>query len=507
MYIARRNVEGGGRQETFANNSFRARGGLRGAISDAWGYDVSAQYSSVSANRGTNNYFVIDRLQRALDVVDVDGVPTCQSVIDGTDTNCVPWNPFVPNGVTQEQLDYIQVNGLQIGRISQEIYNASVNGDLGVYGVKTPWASDGIQVVVGAEYRRDTLENTVDALQEANLLSGTGGARIGISGATKVKELFFEGRVPLAQDHAMLESLSFDTAYRYSDYGDGVQTDTYKLGLEWAPVQDVRLRGSYQRAVRAANIVELFTAQGLNLFDASGDPCGARRATLRRATRSASRRASRLGLVGLADPGQPGGPVQLPAGRQSGPETGEIGHAVVRHRVHAAIRAGTGDHGRLLRHPDRRHDLDLRRAQHLDRMLHEQRPGRLRPDQPHAEWKLWMGDIAFVEDTNINIGSKKTRGYDINVSYTGVEIGRFGSLSFNLTGTLPGRADDARRRRASTCIRSRTSSSTSTTASASIPRSASRRTRNGAIASVRAGRRRGTSTCPRPGGTTAASSA
>ena len=122
----------------------------RGSINDAWGYDVSAQYSSVSANESTNNYFAIDRLQRALDVIEVDGAPTCRSVIDGSDTNCVPWNPFVPNGVTQEQLDYIQVNGLQIGRISQEIYNGSVNGDLGAYGVKTPWASDGVQVVFGS---------------------------------------------------------------------------------------------------------------------------------------------------------------------------------------------------------------------------------------------------------------------------------------------------------------------------------------------------------------------
>ena len=49
---------------------------------------------------------------------------------------------------------------------------------------------------------------------------------------------------------------------------------------------------------------------------------------------------------------------------------------------------------------------------------------------------LWVGNIPFVEDTNINIGSKYTRGYDFNASYTGVEIGRFGSLAFNLTGTL-----------------------------------------------------------------------
>ena len=112
---------------------------------------------------------------------------------------------------------------------------------------------------------------------------------IGIDGATKVNEMFFEGRVPLAQDQAFAESLSFDTAYRYSDYGDGVQTDTYKFGLEWAPVADVRLRGSYQRAVRAANIVELFTAQGFNLFDATAIPAVRRPAIRKRASQECVR--------------------------------------------------------------------------------------------------------------------------------------------------------------------------------------------------------------------------
>ena len=54
-----------------------------------------------------------------------------------------------------------------------------------------------------------------------------------------------------------------------------ITTDTYKIGADWAPVQDVRFRASYQRAVRAPNVVELFTAQGFNLFDLPGDPCGA----------------------------------------------------------------------------------------------------------------------------------------------------------------------------------------------------------------------------------------
>jgi len=222
MYIGRRNVEGGGRQQRFANNSFRAVAGIRGAINGVWDYDVSAQYSGVSANTGTHNYYVTPRVARALNVVDVGGVPTCQSVIDGTDPACVPWNPFVPGGITQDQLDYLQATGLQIGRINQEIYNGVISGDLSDYGWKLPWASDGVQVVFGTEYRRDRLSNTVDALQEAFQLTGAGGPTIGITGSTKVQELFFEGRLPIAQDQAMAESLSIDTAYRWSDYGDSV---------------------------------------------------------------------------------------------------------------------------------------------------------------------------------------------------------------------------------------------------------------------------------------------
>ena len=53
--------------------------------------------------------------------------------------------------------------------------------------------------------------------------------------------------------------------------------------MDWAPIEDIRFRGSFQRAVRAANVIELFTAQGFNLFDGtpSTDPCGpAQTATL-----------------------------------------------------------------------------------------------------------------------------------------------------------------------------------------------------------------------------------
>ncbi|MGE0030506.1 MAG: TonB-dependent receptor plug domain-containing protein [Steroidobacteraceae bacterium] len=441
MYILRRNVEGGGRQQSFAKDTFRIVAGVRGAINDGWGYDVSAQYAETNTDTSTLNYFVIDRLGRALDVIDVGGTPTCRSVIDGSDPNCVPWNPFVPNGVDAAQLNYLQAKGIQTGQLTQEIYNGIITGDLGVYGLKTPWASDGVQVVFGAEYRRDTLDNKVDALQEAAQLSGSGGATIGIGGATKVNELFFEGRIPLAQDQAGMESLSFDTAYRYSDYG-AVTTDTYKFGLEWAPVADVRFRGSFQRAVRAANIVELFTAQGFNLFDADGDPCGVAapnpNATQAECIATGVPAAFYDGVNDVAERGgldSPAGQYQFLQGGNLNlnPEKSDTySYGIVFTPRFAPGLAITIDY----------FDIDIQDtistfganntwdacyttgdAAACSRILRNTNNG-----------SLWIGS-GNVIDTNINIGSLSTKGYDLNVTYTGLEIGRFGSLNFNMTGT------------------------------------------------------------------------
>ena len=57
-----------------------------------------------------------------------------------------------------------------------------------------------------------------------------------------------------------------------SDYSTGFTTDTYKAGLDWAPVDALRFRASYQRAVRAPNVGELFSSQSVAL-DGTEDPC------------------------------------------------------------------------------------------------------------------------------------------------------------------------------------------------------------------------------------------
>jgi outer membrane receptor protein involved in Fe transport len=269
----RRNVEGGGRQDNIGYQNFRMVAGARGPINDFWAYDLYTQYSRVELQRTYANDFSVTRIQRALDVVSVGGVPTCRSVVDGSDPNCVPYNIFSPGGVTQAALDYLQIPLVQTGQTTQQIVSGSFTGDLGGYGMQSPWASRGVQVAFGAEYRREELNSVTDNAFATGDGAGQGGPTIGLNGSNDNYDLFLEAQVPIAEGQAWADQLSVDFAYRYSDYEFGGTMSTYKVGGDWAPIPDLRLRASFQHAVRAANIIELFQAQGLNLFDMDDDPC------------------------------------------------------------------------------------------------------------------------------------------------------------------------------------------------------------------------------------------
>jgi iron complex outermembrane receptor protein len=276
LLIGRRNVEGGPRQDDIGYQTFRMVGGVRGDINDFWAYDVYGSYSRVELQRVYRNDFSNQRLARAFDVVNDPTLGVvCQSVVDGTDPNCVPYDIFSFGGVTQAALDYLQIPLVQTADVTEQIVSGVVTGDLGGYGLQSPWASRGVQVAFGAEYRRNGLDSQPDAAFESGDGAGQGGPTIGMTGTNDVYDLFMEAQIPLAEGQAWADQMSIDFAYRYSDYELGGTTNSYKIGADWAPIPSLRLRASFQRAVRAPNIIELFQAQGMNLFDMDDDPCDA----------------------------------------------------------------------------------------------------------------------------------------------------------------------------------------------------------------------------------------
>jgi iron complex outermembrane receptor protein len=272
LFIGRRNVEGGPRTSVYRHENYRVVLGSRGDLFGPFRYDLYGSYYRTTLDQALENYLGQTNIQNALQVVAGANGPVC---ISGG--SCVPYNIFQEGGVTSQALGYLTFpNATSHGRATQAVVEGSVTGDLGAYGVRSPWATDAVGVAAGFQYRRETLSYQPDPFSAANELAGGSGAATPIDAAIRVWEGFAEARAPLVQNQPLVQDLQLELGYRYSNYSIGINTNTYKVGLEWAPVQDVRFRGSFQRAVRAPNILELYTpASVTNTSQVSEDPCAA----------------------------------------------------------------------------------------------------------------------------------------------------------------------------------------------------------------------------------------
>ncbi|NBW07478.1 MAG: TonB-dependent receptor [Caulobacteraceae bacterium] len=434
FYIGRRNVEGGGRQDSLGYESYRAVIGLRGLITEGWNYDVAAQFSRVRLSRTYLNDFSVSRLKRATDVISVGGVPTCRSVVDGTDPACVPYNVFSTGGVTQAALDYLQIPLIQTGETTQQVVTAAVTGDLGVYGIQSPYAASGIKVAFGAEYRRDYLGSTTDAAFASGDGAGQGGPTIGVTGSVDVSDVFGELQIPLADDQSWAYSASIDGAFRHSEYKN-LSTDTYKFGADYAPIADVRLRASFSHAVRAPNVIELFSAQGLGLFDAAADPCGpTRTATLAQCTATGA--GAVYGNVALDSPA--GQYNQLSGGNPNvAPEESDTTTFGV-----VFTPSALPGFNLSLDYFDIQVDgliSTVGAANTLDLCYKDNDPAACsRIHRNTANGSLWVGS-GYVENLNINIGGLKTSGVDVNANYgfdlDTVGLSQYGSIGLSFVGT------------------------------------------------------------------------
>jgi iron complex outermembrane recepter protein len=306
LNMARRNVEGGPRQENFTHTSFRMVAGMRGDINDTWKYDTYGTASMVRLTDWHNNDTSTTRMQNAL--LAVTDPTTGKVVCSGGQTGCAPWNIWNPSvgPPSAASLSYIGAPGLFQGYTEEDIWDGYVSGDLGKSGVQLSSAHEGLKIVFGAEYRRDHLVTHPDAELETGDLAGNGSPTPPVEGNNHVWEAFTELRLPLIQDMTGAKSLDFEAGYRYSSYSVGFTTNTYKFGVEWTPVSDIKLRSSYNRAVRVPNLQELYNPQHVGL-DGGNDPCAA-------GTFTASAAACALG-----NPGTLGAPVTpSPAGQYNG---------------------------------------------------------------------------------------------------------------------------------------------------------------------------------------------
>jgi iron complex outermembrane recepter protein len=442
LYIGRRNVEGGGRVFDVANNTIRAVAGLKGDIIDGLTFDVYAQRDSTDTMIRNENYFDASKVTNALNVITgpallangnanpLAGQAECNSVYTGADPNCVPWNIWVPNGVTSAALNYLSIPLLIDATTIEYVVSGSVTADMTRWNIKSPLADEGIKLNVGAEYRSESAVFSPDLASEEGNAEGAGGATVPVAGNYHVKEVFTEVGIPLLDHKPMAESLGLELGYRYSDYNLGFKTNTYKFGGEWAPTSDLRVRASYSRAVRAPNIGELFAPQAVAL-DGSTDPCaGATPKGTQAQCLLAGVSAAQYGHIGANSASQYNGLIGgNPNLTPEKSDTYSAGIVITPHFIEnfstsfdyfniklqdtiGAIGADT-----IINNCITTGDPVFCSAIHRD---------------PNGS--LFRTNAGFITDTNVNFGSLTTRGVDAKVNYR-LPIDNFGSLLFNLEGT------------------------------------------------------------------------
>jgi iron complex outermembrane receptor protein len=261
----RRQNEVFSRSNTNDRDTFRIAGGLRGAISPKWSYEVSGVYGQLK-DRTSSQDIDITKYANALDAVtDSTGTIVCRDAAARA-AGCAPINLFGFNTASAAASSYVQASEAREVSIknTQFVANASLNGSL----LTLPYGD--VRVAFGGEYRREKSAENWDALTNAGQNSGN--QTPDTVGSFNVKELFGEIDIPLLKDLPFVNSLSLQGAARYSDYSTIGNVFSWNAGAEYSPVQGLRFRGNYAIANRAPNINELFSSAS-ETFPAVQDPC------------------------------------------------------------------------------------------------------------------------------------------------------------------------------------------------------------------------------------------
>jgi outer membrane receptor protein involved in Fe transport len=267
--VRRRFVETGTRNSQYTTNIFDYSLGFRGALTKTVNWDVRGSYGESDRLQTITGYVLKSRVQDALLATSKNA---CLSGNDG----CVPINLFGPSGsITPAQAAYTLSPSTTANNTSLLQVRGLLSGD---FGLTVPSASEPIGFAAGAEYRKYKAVQISDTLSKTpGELGGAGGAAPDIDGGYSVWEGYGELVAPLVSDKPFFKSLTVEGGVRYSSYkvrgGKKTDTWTYKFGGSWEPVEELKLRANYSRAVRAPNIAELFTPNTTGLTNLAQDPC------------------------------------------------------------------------------------------------------------------------------------------------------------------------------------------------------------------------------------------
>ncbi|MEE4199676.1 TonB-dependent receptor domain-containing protein [Erythrobacter sp.] len=323
LYITRDPTDLGPNIDENLAETYRFVGGINGELSDTITFDASVNWGRYETVETNNNNVLLDRFFAAIDVTtDASGNPVCRSELDPTvrspstifgiptgqfgyltfepgQGQCAPANLFGVNSISAEAVDFITATTINRFETEQLVIQGLLTGDTRAF-LNLPY--DAIDFVVGLEYRDERSFSQFDPLVRGILpvttVDGEAGQFVGdildadgnrifpqdslatppdvfqanSGGQFDVFEIFGEIGTTLVEDVPGINELRLEGAARYGDYSTVGGVLTWAVNGFYSPVEDVRFRGTFSRAVRAPNISELFAPpQGVGFRPF--DPC------------------------------------------------------------------------------------------------------------------------------------------------------------------------------------------------------------------------------------------
>jgi outer membrane receptor protein involved in Fe transport len=193
----------------------------------------------------------------------------CRSTLLGFDPGCVPTNLFGEGSPSRESINYVLQTAHQYLTLKQDVASLIGRG--------SPFSSKAgkVSIAAGFEYRKESARQTSDEIattaisaegvrgMPAGVVGQVGGYQLSsnqpFTGGYDVKEGFLEVDIPLLADIPFINFLSLNGAVRQIDYSTVGGLTTWKAGAVWEPFPDLRFRGTRSRDIRAANVSELYT--------------------------------------------------------------------------------------------------------------------------------------------------------------------------------------------------------------------------------------------------------
>ena len=244
----RRMLESGPRSRTTDYTVQQYTVGLAGDLANEWTFDVFASYGDVETTETQGGNLSRSAYQELLEAP------------DGGQALCGGFNPFGINQISSECASYMAVNAVNTRGGRMRNIEANIQGPV----MSLPAGE--LVLATGAAYKSDfSFESFDDVLRTGDVIGFN--ADDNINAQTDVAEIYFEALVPI------VESFEATVGYRLSDYSTAGTVESYKGELMWSPTDSILLRGTYQRAVRAPSVDELFSPITESFPAIDEDPC------------------------------------------------------------------------------------------------------------------------------------------------------------------------------------------------------------------------------------------